>query len=380
MASREPTEPRQPRLNMASLKQESPPPEPTPPPMTAPLVPQMPIDHTRRQSFNRGDVNMTGTYQPTHAIPGPSPSPGPHYAQQFQPAPGARPTGVPTPPGPVNQFQLPPMMPGPPQVVQQSPMPQPPHYPPHAYTHQQQFTPGPIPPSPGHHHVPSPMPVQGGYGQPPRHIPSPAMMAPQQRTPMAPAANVNSIPHANAQQQQQQQYNNNRYEVPRSQEVYRLMDPHLEAAIPDQVREQFQRDDEGRLLWFTAAGRDRSALRGVAPEYAGLGHSISHLANIGDVREERRRKRKERDEALAREEEARKRVAGAGGSRERTEEEARVREEERRNKLVEGALLGLARQIDRGTKVVEEDLGGWREEKRLWDEERKAAAMNQGKE
>jgi chromatin structure-remodeling complex subunit RSC1/2 len=194
------------------------------------------------------------------------------------------------------------------------------------------------------------------------------MMATQSRTPMAPAANVNSIPHANAQQY------SNQYNVPRSHEVYRLMDPQLEAAIPAEVREQFQRDDEGRLLWFTAAGRDRSALRGVAPEYAGLGHSVSHLAHIGDVREERRRKRKERDEALAREEEARKKAAGG---RENGEEE-RLREQEK-NALVERALLGLAQQIDQGTKVIEEGLGGWREEKRLWEEERKAARA-QGKE
>lgn len=185
---------------------------------------------------------------------------------------------------------------------------------------------------------------------------------------MAPAPNVNSLPHANAQQQQSSYAN--QYNVPRTHEVYRLMDPQIEAAIPEEVREQFQRDDEGRLLWFTAAGRDRSALRGVAPEYAGLGHSVSHLAHIGDVREERRRKRKERDEMVAKEEEARKRAAGGEGREE--EEDERKREEERKL-VVERALAGLAREIEKGNRVVEEGLGGWREEKRLWDEERRAA-------
>lgn len=194
------------------------------------------------------------------------------------------------------------------------------------------------------------------------------MMNTQSRTPMAPAANVNSIPHANAQQYS----NSSQYNVPRPYEVYRLMDPQLEAAIPEKVREQFQRDDEGRLLWFTAAGRDRSALHGVAPEYAGLGHSVSHLAHIGEVREERRRKRKERDEAVvAREEEARKRAAEGKG---RGGEEARLGEGQT-NVLVERALLGLARQIDRGTEVIEEGLGGWREEKRVWEEERRRSAV-----
>lgn len=178
---------------------------------------------------------------------------------------------------------------------------------------------------------------------------------------MAPAPNVNSIPHANAQAY------SNQYNVPRMHEVYRLMDPQVEASIPQAVREQFQRDDEGRLLWFTAAGRDRSALRGIAPEYAGLGHSISHLAHIGDVREERRRKRKERDEKIKVEEEARKRAAGG----ERKEQLQRKREAER-TELVEKALRVLAREIEEGNKIIEEGLGGWREEKRLWDEERKA--------
>lgn len=344
-----------PRLNIAFLKQESPPPEPTPPPMAAPLVPQMQMDPTRRQSFNTRDVNMTGTYQPTHAMPGPSPSPVPHYPHQFQGAPGVRPSPVSAPIVPVPQFSMQPM-----GAVPMAPMPQPPAplYSPHAYSHQQQFTPGP--PTPGvHHAVPSPMPV--AYNQVPRHVPSPAMMGTPSRTPMAPAANVNSLPHANAQQQYSNQYN-----APRSHEVYRLMDPATEASIPAEVREQFQRDDEGRILWFTAAGRDR-APNGVAPEYAGLGHSISHLANIGDIREERAMKRKERDEAVAREEAAKK----VARSREADEELARAREEAK-NSALGRTMLAFAEQMDAGTRVVEEGLGNWREEKRLWDEEKRA--------
>lgn len=204
------------------------------------------------------------------------------------------------------------------------------------------------------------MPMPPYNPAPPRHMPNPGMMSTPSRTPMAAVPNVNSLPHANAQAY------SNQYNVPRTHEVYRLMDPQVEASIPPEVREQFQRDDEGRLLWFTAAGRDRSALRGVAPEYAGLGHSVSHLAHIGDVREERRRKRKERDEKMAAEEEARKRAIGG----ERKEDLERKMKEERKE-VVEKALLGLAREIEEGTKVVEEGLGGWREEKRLWDEERK---------
>ncbi|KAB5533568.1 hypothetical protein GE09DRAFT_1144321 [Coniochaeta sp. 2T2.1] len=333
---------------------ESPPPEPTPPPTAAPLMPQIPMD-PRRHSFARGDVSMTGTYQPTQAIPGPSPSPAPFYPQQFAPTPGARPTATATPPMPMPQFAPPPMMPGVAPVIPPSPMAQP-VYSPHGYSHQQQFTPQPMP-----HHAPVPTPIPvPPYNQPPRHIPTPQMMT-SSRTPMAPAPNVNSIPHANAQSYP------NQYNVPRTQEVYRFMNEDLEAGIPESVREQFQRDDEGRLLWFTAAGRDRSDNNGVAREYAGLGHSVSHLATIDVVREERRRKRKERDEALAAEEAARKKATG-GESKEEVEK-ARERE---RNELVQRALLGLAKEVERGNKIIEEDLGGWKEEKKKWDEERSA--------
>jgi chromatin structure-remodeling complex subunit RSC1/2 len=144
------------------------------------------------------------------------------------------------------------------------------------------------------------------------------------------------------------------------------MDPQVEASIPKSIRDQFQRDDEGRLLWFTAASRDRSALNGVAPEYAGLGHSISHLAHIADVREERRRKRKERDEKIAAEEEAKRRSTGA----EKRDEEQRRSEEAR--EAAQSALLEWASEIEKGTKVIEEGLGDWRDEKKVWDEERRA--------
>jgi chromatin structure-remodeling complex subunit RSC1/2 len=190
------------------------------------------------------------------------------------------------------------------------------------------------------------------------------MIGTPSRTPMAPTPSVSSIPHANAQQHQQY---NNQYNMPRTYEVYRLMDPQTEAAIPPEVREQFARDDEGRLLWFTSAGCDRSALNGVAPEYAGLGHSVSHLAHINDIREERRRKRKERDEALAREEEARKKFAGM---KEASEEQERRKEEEK-NALIERALMAFTDHIARGTAELEKGLGNWREEKKAWDEERK---------
>jgi chromatin structure-remodeling complex subunit RSC1/2 len=159
--------------------------------------------------------------------------------------------------------------------------------------------------------------------------------------------------------------------MPRPYEVYRFMDPATEAGIPPEIRSQFQRDDQGRLLWFTSAARDRSANKGVAPEYAHLGHSISHLANIGNIRAERRRKRKERDEALEKEADANKRAC--------TERETSGAEESARAKqaMLVQVLTEFSEEMERGTRLIEEDIAGFREEKAAWDEERKAMKVTE---
>lgn len=143
----------------------------------------------------------------------------------------------------------------------------------------------------------------------------------------------------------------------------------MEASIPLDVRSQFKRDDQDRLLWFTAAGRDRSTANGLAPEYANLGHSVSHLANIGDIREERKRKRKERDEQLAREVEANKRAS--------SERETTVLEEaeQARQAALGQVLAGFAEGMAKGTQLIEEDVAGFRKEKAAWDEERRVSKV-----
>jgi chromatin structure-remodeling complex subunit RSC1/2 len=92
---------------------------------------------------------------------------------------------------------------------------------------------------------------------------------------------------------------NNQYNRPPPVEVYVLGDS-MDAAVPADVKAQFQCDDAGRLLFFNAPPLHRPHPP-VTPQQAGLGHSVSHLANIHKVREERRRKRQERDEAAERE-------------------------------------------------------------------------------
>lgn len=290
---------------------------------------------------------MTGTpsYPPAMPVPGPSPS-GMHYVQQFAPA---RPVATPSP-----QVQSAghPLQPMPAHVPHpQAPMQQVPQYSPHPYP--QQYTPQQL--QPAHYQQPGP-------GMPPydHHRPmNPAAMTPS-RQPMVPTPNVSAMPHANA--------HANQYNMPaRSYEVYRILDPQLEAGIPEEIRKQYHRDDEGRLLFFSAASR-QPARNLVADEYVGLGHSVSHLANIGRIREERRRKRKERDEALANE--ARNEEKKTRGEEEKRDEE--LREEGR--VLVQG-LISWAEEMDRGTAAIKADLEGWGDAKKADARERKAVGV-----
>jgi len=65
------------------------------------------------------------------------------------------------------------------------------------------------------------------------------------------------------------------YNAPRTVEVYRLPDS-ANAAIPQDIREQFQRDEDGRVLFFTTPPVD--ALPPVG-EGTVIGHTAKHLAN-----------------------------------------------------------------------------------------------------
>lgn len=175
---------------------------------------------------------------------------------------------------------------------------------------------------------------------------------------MAHTPSVNAMPHAGA--------HANQYNMPaRSYEVFRILDPQLEAAIPAEVRTQFHRDDEGRLLFFSAASREPPR-QPVAEQYAGLGHSVSYLASIKGIREERQRKRKERDEA--REREAQHEERRARMERERLDEE--LREEGR---VLAQGLVTWAEDMDRGTAAIKADLRSWEDVKRADEEERRVA-------
>jgi chromatin structure-remodeling complex subunit RSC1/2 len=86
------------------------------------------------------------------------------------------------------------------------------------------------------------------------------------------------------------------YNPPRPPEVYTLPD-NVNEFLPATVRREFQHDEAGRVLFFSAAPLDRSC-SGLSPASAGLGHSAKYLAGREKWLAEREKKRKNRDEAL----------------------------------------------------------------------------------
>lgn len=173
---------------------------------------------------------------------------------------------------------------------------------------------------------------------------------------MAPTSSNTAIPHANA----------NAYVPPRMAEVYTLRDG--DAQIPDEVREQYQTDDKGQLLFFTAPPLNRTH-PGVAEECATLGHSVSFLSGLQEHRAKRKREREERDE----------RESHARAEKLVKEREAREQAETQLGAAA-GAMLGdwingMRRDNDR----LNEEVAPIRAEKAAWHAEKeaeKAAGVN----
>jgi chromatin structure-remodeling complex subunit RSC1/2 len=95
----------------------------------------------------------------------------------------------------------------------------------------------------------------------------------------------------------------NAYNPPRPIEVYTL-DTATNTAIPQEIRDQFQRDEFGRVLFFTQPPLSRAHC-GLSHESASLGHSLRYLADRSRHAEDRRAKRKARDELRKEEEKKR---------------------------------------------------------------------------
>ncbi|KAJ0369745.1 hypothetical protein COL26b_010268 [Colletotrichum chrysophilum] len=208
----------------------------------------------------------------------PSPSPA-MYGQQYTPqhasaSPVALPhqTPVPLPQIPPHQASHSPQQPIRPMYQQQGyfqqqqqqqqhlppqqhHQPPPPHYPQaqappvaqhghgHHQMHPQMMTANSLGPTTFNHHQMQPHPTAA-------------------RTPMASAPNA--MPP------------NNAYNPPRPPEVFVLPD-HINDQIPEEVRSQYNRDENGRIIFFTTPPAARPE-HGLAPDHANTGHSLAYLA------------------------------------------------------------------------------------------------------
>lgn len=174
---------------------------------------------------------------------------------------------------------------------------------------------------------------------------------------MAPTQNSHAMPQTNA--------GATMYNPPRPNEVYTLRDE-VDMQIPAEVREQYQTDDKGRILFFTAPPLNRPR-PGVAEEDATLGHSVRYLADLREVKAERERKRKERDEALKLK--AEEEIARRKEMREEAEKEMGA---------TAGALLGdWILKLQHDNEKMEKDLAPIRAEKAAWEAERATLKQDQ---
>jgi chromatin structure-remodeling complex subunit RSC1/2 len=87
---------------------------------------------------------------------------------------------------------------------------------------------------------------------------------------------------------------NNAYNPPRPIEVYTLPEQ-ANFAIPADIRNQFQRDDYDKVLFFTAPPLEANP---VPEEKRNLSHSLRYLADKARAREEENKKRKAREAEL----------------------------------------------------------------------------------
>ncbi|XDG04907.1 hypothetical protein ABKA04_004522 [Annulohypoxylon sp. FPYF3050] len=333
---------------------ESPPPEPTPtPPPALPImdpVRRPSLMQSARPTDSQGDIMMgntphfstipatptptpghAGAYASPHpfvARPSPTPVPVPQYgnhapasAHHNFPVQGVQPTHH------TAHGHHTPQMPQTPHFQAHQPHQPPPTY--NGFPPQYSTTPIPVPHQPHHappHQMNSPMPT---YDPSHRLAPSPA------RPPMA--ATPGPVAHAQA----------NAYNPPRPVEVYHLDDA-LNDKIPADIREQFQRDEAGRVLFFTQPPLDRPH-RGLSAESATLGHSVRYLADRAREIEDRRAKRKARDEL--RKEEEKKR-----------QEMERLAAEEEEKKMIDTAsdvFLAWIHTMHEGNKVLQATYDGW---------------------
>lgn len=85
----------------------------------------------------------------------------------------------------------------------------------------------------------------------------------------------------------------NIYNPPRPPEVYTLPDS-INDALYEQIRQNFQQDSAGRVLFFAGPPLDRPINR-VSPRHEGAGHSVKYLAGRNGWLADREMKRRRRN-------------------------------------------------------------------------------------
>lgn len=90
----------------------------------------------------------------------------------------------------------------------------------------------------------------------------------------------------------------NAYNPPKTPEVYTLTDRD-NATIPNNIRDQFPRDDQGRVLFFTTPPVDLGNSQVLIEPRSTPGNSLRYQAKIIRENRERRKAAKEQEEARA---------------------------------------------------------------------------------
>ncbi|KAK7529904.1 chromatin structure-remodeling complex protein-like protein rsc1 [Phyllosticta citribraziliensis] len=262
---------------------ESPPPEPTPsPPPAQPPPPPQRETSTMSAHAPNGYSNQNN-YPVSSSTPVPNPTPQMHHTQPAytpQPASYHQHSASPAPP------------------MQSLAATHPASFPPQTTPHHPSYGPTPTPHAlPTASHLPS-----SAYAQ---QMPSTLYLRNQQ------AAHANTIHHTipHSPYASTPSAHHVAYKPAQSIECYRL-DDHTNATIPPHLRDQFQQDEQGRLLLFTAPPLDVLPPLPDDAEPAPLGHSAQYLAarkkRAAMIAEKRKREEEETPGRVAQEAAAKK--------------------------------------------------------------------------
>lgn len=134
------------------------------------------------------------------------------------------------------------------------------------------------------------------------------------------------------------------YNAPRTVEVYRLPDS-ANAAIPHDIREQFQRDEDGHVLFFTTPPVDTLPPVG---EGTVTGHTAKHLAN--KLRRKLALKEKREAEGLPSD--------GESPALKKVKVEQEEPSQQRVEDLRDRGLRMLIEQINQGTEAIYKSVYG----------------------